>query len=100
MRGCLIFGQGKFQNGVLVEPKPEYMFDPRDEKKLEELGTSYGTERSGSSVRGVCTVPDSCYRPTIERANAIAPQHSRIFKEVCHYLYARTRYCIAQLRSR
>ena len=43
---------------------------------------------------------NSCYRPTIERANAIAPQHSRIFKEVCHYLYARTRCCIAELRSR
>ena len=25
----------------------------------------------------------SRHRPTIERANVIAPQHSRIFKEVC-----------------
>ena len=47
MRGCLIFGQGKFQNGVLIEPKPEYVFDPRDEKKLEEFRNKlwYGEKR-------------------------------------------------------
>ena len=47
VRGCLIFGQGKFQNGVLIEPKPEYVFDPRDEKKLEEFRNKlwYGEKR-------------------------------------------------------
>ena len=47
VRDCLIFGQGKFQNGVLVEPKPEYVFDPRDEKKLEEFRNKlwYGEKR-------------------------------------------------------
>ena len=34
---CLMFGQGKFQNGVLIEPKPEYKFDSQDAKKLEEF---------------------------------------------------------------
>ena len=43
---------------------------------------------------------NSCYRPTIERANAIAPQHSRIFKEVRRYRYAYTKRCIANTRPR
>ncbi|PIL27162.1 hypothetical protein GSI_10304 [Ganoderma sinense ZZ0214-1] len=35
VRGCLFFGRGKFQNGVLIEPTPDEGFDPRDEKQLE-----------------------------------------------------------------
>ena len=30
-----MFGQGKFQNGVLIEPTEEFAFDPNDVKKLE-----------------------------------------------------------------
>ncbi|EJF55750.1 acetyl-CoA synthetase-like protein [Dichomitus squalens LYAD-421 SS1] len=62
IQGCIIFGQGKFQNGVLVEPTPEYRFDPRDLSKLEEY-----RNRIWESV---------------ERANAFAPSHSRLFKEM------------------
>ncbi|KAI1786493.1 acetyl-CoA synthetase-like protein [Ganoderma leucocontextum] len=62
VQGCVIFGQGKFQNGVLVEPKPEYKFDPQDVKKLEEY-------------RGKIW-------KSIERASELAPQHSRLFKEM------------------
>ena len=51
-------------------------------RSWKNSGTRYGTERSGSSARRMCAVAESRYRPTIERANAIAPQHSRIFKEV------------------
>ena len=32
-----MFGQGKFQNGVLIEPKPGYKFDPQDSAKLQEF---------------------------------------------------------------
>ena len=32
-----MFGQGKFQNGVLIEPIPEYRFDPQDLGKLEDF---------------------------------------------------------------
>lgn len=32
-----MFGRGRFQNGVLIEPKPEFAFDPSDPKKLEEF---------------------------------------------------------------
>ena len=30
-----MFGRGKFQNGVLIEPTEAYVFDPSDVKKLE-----------------------------------------------------------------
>ncbi|TFK82377.1 acetyl-CoA synthetase-like protein [Polyporus arcularius HHB13444] len=62
VHACLIFGQGKFQNGVLIEPKEEYKFDPENSTKLEEFR-------------------NKIWR-TIERANEFAPQHSRIFKEM------------------
>ncbi len=31
----LMFGRGKFQNGLLIEPTEDYAFDPSDVKKLE-----------------------------------------------------------------
>ena len=31
----IMFGRGKFQNGVLIEPTEDYVFDPSDVKKLE-----------------------------------------------------------------
>ena len=30
-----MFGRGRFQNGVLIDPKPQSAFDPKDEAKLE-----------------------------------------------------------------
>ncbi|TBU38867.1 acetyl-CoA synthetase-like protein [Dichomitus squalens] len=62
VRGCLIFGRGRLQNGVLIEPMPDYLLDPQDEQKLADFRNKIW--------------------PTIERANAIAPQHSRVFKEM------------------
>jgi len=34
-----MFGRGKFQNGVLIDPKPQFAFDPEDVAKLEEFRT-------------------------------------------------------------
>jgi hypothetical protein len=34
IQSCVIFGRGRFQAGVLVEPKPESAFDPSDREKL------------------------------------------------------------------
>ena len=31
---CIVFGYGKFQNGVLVQPPPEYQFNPEDKQLL------------------------------------------------------------------
>lgn len=30
IQSSVIFGRGRFQAGVLIEPKPEYAFDPND----------------------------------------------------------------------
>ena len=33
----VMFGRGRFQPGIIVEPKPEFRFDPTDEVKLAEF---------------------------------------------------------------
>lgn len=58
----VMFGRGRFQNGVLIDPKPQFVFDPKDEAKLENFRTLIW--------------------PTVERLNDYAPQHSRLFKEM------------------
>ena len=35
-----MFGRGKFQNGVLIEPTEEEAFDPKDVKALEAFRNS------------------------------------------------------------
>ncbi|KAI0746390.1 acetyl-CoA synthetase-like protein [Daedaleopsis nitida] len=62
IHSCLIFGQGRFQNGLLIRPAPEFDCDPLDEKSLESFRNAVWN--------------------AIERANEYAPQHSRIFKEM------------------
>ncbi|KZT73191.1 acetyl-CoA synthetase-like protein [Daedalea quercina L-15889] len=58
----VMFGRGRFQAGIIVDPKPQYAFDPSDETKLAEFRNKIW--------------------PTIEKMNAYAPQHSRLFKEM------------------
>ena len=57
---CLMFGRGRFQNGVLIQPKVP--FDPREPGALEAFRNKIW--------------------PSIEKMNAFAPSHSRLFKEV------------------
>ncbi|KAL1943361.1 hypothetical protein VTO73DRAFT_4436 [Trametes versicolor] len=59
VHACLMFGRGRFQNGVLIQPKEQ--FDPNDEAKLEEFRNKIW--------------------PTVEELNSYAPSHSRLFKE-------------------
>ncbi|TFY82198.1 hypothetical protein EWM64_g1812 [Hericium alpestre] len=59
---AIMFGRGKFQNGVIIEPKEEFAFDPRDEGKLAEFRNRIW--------------------PSVEKLNEFAPAHSRLFKEV------------------
>lgn len=33
----VMFGRGRFQAGILVDPKSEYRFDPSDEVRLAEF---------------------------------------------------------------
>ncbi|RDX49617.1 acetyl-CoA synthetase-like protein [Lentinus brumalis] len=60
VHACLMFGRGRFQNGILIQPKE--LFDPSDEAKLEEYRNKIW--------------------PSIEKMNAYAPSHSRVFKEM------------------
>ncbi|PIL34315.1 hypothetical protein GSI_03090 [Ganoderma sinense ZZ0214-1] len=62
VRDCLVFGNSRFQNGVLVEPEAAFTFDPKDQSLLAEFRNKIWA--------------------TVERANVFAPQHSRIFKEM------------------
>ncbi|KAF8213914.1 hypothetical protein K438DRAFT_2148714 [Mycena galopus ATCC 62051] len=59
---CVMFGRGRFQAGVIVDPKPNHKFDPSDSLKLAQFRNSIW--------------------PTIGKMNAFAPQHSRLFKEM------------------
>ncbi|KAK7046200.1 acetyl-CoA synthetase-like protein [Favolaschia claudopus] len=62
VRSSVIFGRGRFQAGVIVEPQPAYKFDPEDQVKLAEFRNMIWS--------------------TVVKMNEIAPQHSRLFKEM------------------
>ncbi|SJL10486.1 uncharacterized protein ARMOST_13872 [Armillaria ostoyae] len=58
----LYFGHGKFQNGLLVELKPQFVFDPSDQTSVIKYR--------------------SLIWPTIEKMNELAMGHSQLFKEM------------------
>ncbi|KAF7328516.1 Acetyl-CoA synthetase-like protein [Mycena venus] len=58
----VMFGRGRFQAGVIVDPKPAFKFDPADSIKLAEFRNKIW--------------------PTVVKMNDFAPQHSRLFKEM------------------
>lgn len=62
VRAAVIFGRGKFNCGVIIDPSPEEAFDPVDLDKLIDFRNKIW--------------------PSVEKLNAYAPQHSRVFKEV------------------
>ncbi|KAJ3558403.1 hypothetical protein NM688_g950 [Phlebia brevispora] len=62
VQAAVMFGRGRLQNGILIEPKKTYQFDTCDAAALEAF-------------------KDMIW-PTIERMNSFAPQHSRIFREM------------------
>lgn len=63
VKACVMFGRGRFQAGIIVEPQEELKFDAdEDEGKLAEFRNKIW--------------------PTVEKMNEFAPQHSRLFKEV------------------
>lgn len=74
-----MFGRGRFNAGVLIEPTDPYKFDPADQSKLIAYRNAiwYVAQLS----RKTYSASSSC-RPTVEKMNDYAPQYSRIFKEV------------------
>ncbi|KAJ7204502.1 hypothetical protein GGX14DRAFT_460740 [Mycena pura] len=61
VRISVMFGRGRFQAGILVDPELAFKVDPSDEVKLAEFR--------------------NLIWPTVVQMNKIAPQHSRLFKE-------------------
>ncbi|KAJ8690287.1 hypothetical protein PTI98_011728 [Pleurotus ostreatus] len=59
---AVFFGRGRFQNGVIIQPVPQSQFDPNDEEKLIEFRNAIWSK--------------------VEEMNAMAPSHSRLFKEM------------------
>ncbi|KAF9460912.1 acetyl-CoA synthetase-like protein [Collybia nuda] len=58
----IMFGRGRFNAGVIIEPSPEWTVDPDNETAVAEYRNKVW--------------------PTVEEMNKFAPQHSRIFKEM------------------
>ncbi|OBZ79958.1 L-aminoadipate-semialdehyde dehydrogenase large subunit [Grifola frondosa] len=58
----VMFGRGRFNAGVLIDPRPAFKFDPKNAEELAAFRNKIW--------------------PTVERMNEYAPQHSRIFKEM------------------
>ncbi|KAK0469076.1 acetyl-CoA synthetase-like protein [Desarmillaria tabescens] len=58
----LYFGHGRFQNGLLVQLKPKYLFPPSDQASVIKYR--------------------SVIWPTIEKMNEFAMGHSQLFKEM------------------
>ncbi len=58
---CIMFGRGRVQNGVLVQLKTDYSFEPHDKDAVEKYR--------------------ALIWPSIQTMNEVAPSHSRLFKE-------------------
>lgn len=77
-----MFGRGRMQNGVLIDVRPDFAFDPENEADLSSfrqrvwfvvfVWISYGNNYELAWIS----------RPTVERMNEFAPAHSKVFKEV------------------
>ncbi|THV08158.1 acetyl-CoA synthetase-like protein [Dendrothele bispora CBS 962.96] len=63
---CVMFGHGKFQAGIIVEPVKE-----EQEQFIESLGNANEREAKLEEFRNKIW-------PTVEKMNAYAPQHSRM----------------------
>jgi len=83
VESAVMFGRGRFNPGVIIDPKPKFAFDPEDQEKLAEFRNRIWYVDYSFSTRTKDPDQDS-HRPTIVRMNEFAPQHSRVFKEVCN----------------
>ncbi|KAJ7693172.1 hypothetical protein B0H17DRAFT_1168921 [Mycena rosella] len=62
IRGAVMFGRGRNQVGVLIEPNPQYKPDPENERQLAKFR--------------------NLIWPVVEEANEDAPAFARIYKEM------------------
>jgi hypothetical protein len=40
IKAAVMFGRGKFNPGVIIDPAPQYIFDPSNNEKLAEFRSS------------------------------------------------------------
>ncbi|THV08176.1 acetyl-CoA synthetase-like protein [Dendrothele bispora CBS 962.96] len=69
---CVMFGHGKFQAGIIVEPIEE------EREQFIGADTSENVNEREAKLEGF----RNKIWPTVEKMNAYAPQHSRVFKEM------------------
>ena len=98
VESAVMLDRGRFDWGAILDPMPEFVFDPEDGEKLAGFGNgtwcasrdSYTINRSPQSKSTILPgmfpvigwVSDFGFpRPTVERMNEFAPQHLRLFKE-------------------
>lgn len=94
IKSAVVFGRGRFNPGVIIDPVPEFAFDPEDQERLAEFRNlvwcvfllfSLYRPDDVSVVYVFLDTNNDLYRPTIERMNEFAPQHSRLFKEARNF---------------
>ena len=81
VKSSVMFGRGKFQNGVIIEPAEP--FEQTDSEKLAKFRNDIWYVNLILIIFVQVSVDSFFPRPFVEQANAFAPTHSRIFKEVC-----------------
>lgn len=85
MQSAVIFGRGRGQIGVIIEPAKAQSFDPKDKEKLLGFREAlWCVQKLTSSPRAnnQSTCSSVLRRPTIERMNKLAPPQSQLSKEV------------------
>lgn len=85
VQAAVMFGRGRFNAGVLIDPKPTFKFDPTDTEKLAEFRNAIWYVVTVMCHIHRASLEKLLDRPTVEKLNAFAPQHSRIFKEVVSF---------------
>jgi hypothetical protein len=76
---AVMFGRGRSTAGVLVAPKAEFKIDPANDVELARFRNLiwYFMPLNSNTLSN-----QLISRPTVERMNSYAPQHSRLFKEM------------------
>jgi hypothetical protein len=81
VHSSVMFGHGRFNVGIIIEPAPGHNFDPVDQVQVSSFRNSIWFIAS-LPLRIALLTPSTCPRSTVQRMNDLAPQQSRLFKEV------------------
>ena len=59
VKSAVMFGRGRFNPGVIIDPKPEFAFDPEDQEKLAEFRNTVWCVDHDPPVRNQSLQPES-----------------------------------------